>query len=239
MYIFDIYGIIMLGDTMDDKLLEILNNNSNLDDSQKIKINNYLQAVKLFYGKYGVEYNFENISDILRTLKIVEGTDKEEISYNNEQNVIILGKSPKNVEFNSVKCLLEFCSQKYDKETGKYNSGILIKKDDKEYGKEVNKCLTNFLTTMATDLCREEDEELTIEEMLKDRRPDVLHMIQEFVSAEKLVEYYSNADGQGLFNELSKNIDPNQLFSLYKLLDDIEEAKRLQEIEDREETIKM
>ena len=238
MFIFIIYGIIKLGDTMDNKLYDSINSNSNLNDSQKIKINNYLQTIKYFYSLYGVEYDFENISNILNTLRIVDGTETEEISYNRENNIIILGKSPSNVEFNSIKCLLELCSQRYDLDEQKLNNGLIIEKDNKEYGKQLNESLIKFLTTLITGLSTEADDKLTDEDINKDRRFDVLHKIQELVGVKTVVESFANAKGEFLFNELSKYIDKEQLLRLYQLLD-LNESKENKNIPEDDVTPKM
>ena len=144
--------------SIDTKLYESLNNNSNLSVSQKELLYAYLIQIKRsIFDPYISDFNFDNILMLLQNLKVVEGSENEIIHYDKQNNTLVLGKSPKDQEFNTYRSLLNLICQRYDEEDKKYNSGLTITIDGKEYGNKLNDLLIDYLITINTGLFIKED----------------------------------------------------------------------------------
>ena len=92
--------------SIDTKLYESLNNNSNLSVSQKELLYAYLIQIKRsIFDPYISDFNFDNILMLLQNLKVVEGSENEIIYYDKQSNTLVLGKSPKDQEFNTYRSL--------------------------------------------------------------------------------------------------------------------------------------
>lgn len=143
---------------IDNRLYESLNNNSNITNNQKELLYSYLlQVKKNIFDPYIPDFNFDNILNLLQNLKVVEGSDNEIIHYDKSNNTLILGKSPDNQEFNTYRSLINLICQRYDEEDKKYNSGLTITIDGKEYGTKLNDLLIDYLININTGLFIKED----------------------------------------------------------------------------------
>lgn len=143
---------------IDNRLYESLNNNSNITNNQKELLYSYLlQVKKNIFDPYIPDFNFDNILNLLQNLKVVEGSDNEIIHYDKSNNTLILGKLPDNQEFNTYRSLINLICQRYDEEDKKYNSGLTITIDGKEYGTKLNDLLIDYLININTGLFIKED----------------------------------------------------------------------------------
>ena len=202
----------------DTRLYDALEQNNFIKDEQRVIINNYLQVIKTIYDKYDVNYTFDGILGLIQNLKVVEGTANEGISYDKNNNILILGKSPENVEFNTIKSLLQLTSQSYDEETKKYNSGLVITNDGVEYGTKINDLFTDRLITIMTGYSKEDESEVTKINALD----TVLMDIQKIVDASSLVTYYAYGKGNMLFDVIAEYINESNAIQFYKCIDNYE-----------------
>ncbi len=209
------YVIIELGDNMimdtismnvDVKLFEYLNSNENLSENQKKILYDYLCIIKSIYDKYIGNYVFDNVSELIRTLKIQEIDETSEISYDKNSNTLMLGKLALNHEYNTYKSLFELTSQSYDEENHSYNSGIIIKSENgTEYGKRLNDLIISKLIAYNTGYTLSDESIANNDELVKN--------ITDVIGSEKLVTYFAYGNGKLLFSELfsNKNISEEKL----------------------------
>ena len=74
--------------SIDEKLYASIENNTNIVD--KLWFNNNLQFAKAIYNTFDVEYNFENIIDVVQKIKI-ERPENEIVNYDMGSNTLFLG----------------------------------------------------------------------------------------------------------------------------------------------------
>ena len=143
---------------IDNNLFDNLNSNTNLNSNQKEMLYSFLIKIKKdIFDPYIEGYNFDNVLPLIKSLKVSEGSETDIIRYDKLSNTLVLGKSPKNQEFNTYKSLLNLICQSYDEEDNKYNSGLIVTIDGKEYGTKLNDLLTDYLITINTGLFNKED----------------------------------------------------------------------------------
>ena len=143
---------------IDNNLFNSINNNVNITKNQKEMLYKFLIVIKSeIFDPYISDFNFDNIGNILQNLKITEGSVDEIIHYDNKNNILILGKSPVNQEFNTYKSLLNLICQRYDEENKNYTRGLEIVIDGKTYGTKLTDLLIEHLITVNTGLFVKED----------------------------------------------------------------------------------
>ena len=143
---------------IDNNLFDSLSSNPNLTNNQKEMLYKFLIKIKNdIFDPYISDYNFDNVLPLIKSLRIIEGSENDIIKYDKSSNILVLGKSPNNQEFNTYKSLLNLVCQNYDFEDNKYNSGLIVTIDGKEYGTKLNDLLTDYLITINTGLSNKED----------------------------------------------------------------------------------
>lgn len=184
--------------SVDVNLFSYINDNNNLSEEQKKNLYDMLNVIKSIYDRYIGDYTFDNVSEIIKTLKIVEADENHEISYDKNNNELILGKSDKNQEYNTYKSLFELTSQRYDRKTNSYVSGIIVKSSNgDEYGKNLNELLISKIITYNTSYSNKEESISQNDELLKN--------ITDKVGAEKLVSCFAYAHGKMLYSKIFSN----------------------------------
>lgn len=181
--------------SVDTNLFDYINSNQNLTESQKSRLYDMLNIIKFIYDKYVGDYNFDNVAELIKTVKITEKGEDSEILYDKDNNELVLGKSQNNKEYNTYKCLIELTSQRFDRKTNSYLTGVIVKSEDgHEYGKKLNDLIISKLITYNTGYSLASESIFENDELLKN--------ITDTIGSEKLVAYFTNANGKQLFTEL-------------------------------------
>ena len=132
----------------DTKLYDAIENNSSIKD--KSWFNEKLQFAKEIYKVYDVDYNFDNILDVIKNIKIENGSNNDIIHYDLNSNTLVLGKSIESIEYNLCKSFLQITSQK----------GLSRKTSDgKEHWNVLNDIIIDRLILNTTGLKIEQESE--------------------------------------------------------------------------------
>lgn len=193
----------------------LLNNaiieNENLTDNYKTMLSTCLTSLFYFiYNNYGLEVNFDNFLEKIKTIKIEKITDEnidDHISYGSEQNKIEMkcSKGNNNILFDYYAVLLQIVSQRYDENTKRYESGLIHKSNDgKEYGTGINDMIISRIATLMSDiedpnmkeLYYDDPSGITLKDLLMKNMIDVLGF-------ETLLSGFFNANGSSIFYEIS------------------------------------
>lgn len=196
----------------------LLNNaiieNENLTDDYKTMLSTCLTSLFYFiYNNYGLEVNFDNFLEKIKTIKIEKLNDEnidDYISYDSEQNKIEMkcSKGNNNVLFDYYKVLLQIVSQRYDEDTKRYESGLIHKSSDgKEYGTGINNMIISRIATLMSDiedpnmkeLYYDDPSGITLKDLLMKNMIDVLGF-------ETLLSGFFNSSGSEIFYEISTTL---------------------------------
>lgn len=186
--------------SIEEKLLTTIECNTNITD--KIWFKNNLQFVHTVYNMYDVDYNFENIIDIVKNLKIMY-QDNSDIHYDRINNCIILGNTSDNLKFDLCKAFLELTSQSYDEINKRYNNGLIIYNEDGTLNNEsveFNDNLISKLITYTTGISKENNDtakQIELDEKLK--------LVTDKVGYKDLVTYFAYANGDLLYSKINSD----------------------------------
>ena len=155
--------------SIDSRIYDAIENNSSI--TNKAWFNEKLQFAKSIYSVYDVDYNYDNILDIVKNIKIIEEDAQQNIHYDRKLNTLVIDKNSKNIEFELCKSFLEITSQSYDEKTNTNNlityfafgqGKILFEHISSIIGydnaKQFYKCIDNYeknpaLNKIVYDLC--------------------------------------------------------------------------------------
>ncbi|MBQ9023870.1 MAG: hypothetical protein IJ105_01460 [Bacilli bacterium] len=184
----------------DTKLYDAIENNSSIKD--KSWFNEKLQFAKEIYKVYDVDYNFDNILDVIKNIKIENGSNNDIIHYDLNSNTLVLGKSIESIEYNLCKSFLQITSQK----------GLSRKTSDgKEHWNVLNDIIIDRLILNTTGLKIEQESDdlytLTNDDEKRASQDELLYKIKEIVPVSVLIESFANAKGEELYNNYFKNHD--------------------------------
>ena len=197
-----------------------LESNENLSENQKKLLEEQLDFIASVYELYGAEYNFGNISYLIKTLKLKEGSLEDDISYDKDSNVIILGKSNNNREYNSYKSLFSLTSRSYNEELNRYTNGLIINIDGEEYGSKLNDLLVDkMIIYVRPSLVKDDDKELT-KINVHDR---VIYDITRLFSLEFVVTCFAEGNGKLLFDKIVEFIGLENAQKFYSSIDRYED----------------
>lgn len=186
--------------SIEEKLLTTIECNPNITD--KIWFKNNLQFVHTVYNMYDVDYNFENIIDIVKNLKIMYQDDKS-TCYDKINNCIIIGTVSENSKFDLCKVFLELTSQSYDEINKRYNNGLIIYNEDgtlNDESVEFNDNLISKLITYTTGISKENNDtakQIELDEKLK--------LVTDKVGYKDLVTYFAYANGDLLYSKINSD----------------------------------
>lgn len=187
----------------DTKLYDAIESNSNIQD--KSWFNEKLQFVKAIYKAYGVDYSFDNIVDIIKNIKLVDGIKDDIIHYELNSNTLVLGKSLENMEYNLCKSFLQITSQK----------GLSRKTiDGKEHWNVLNDIIIDRLILNITGLRKEKENEdlytITSDDEKRANEDELLYKMKKIVPVEVLIESFAYGKGEELYNNyFNDNISEN------------------------------
>ena len=204
--------------------------NDNLTDGQKVILYTYLLNIKRVYNICKIDHSFENFFKVLEGIKIVE-SDSEEIFYDQDNNSLVLGKSCKNPEFESYRCLLQATSSSYNSSTGEYTSGLVVKMSDgHKYGKGINDIVINKMI-IYSNVCDFEYGDVKLSKI--NALDTIFDELCNSVGLDKLMYCFSNGKGSELFSELANYLGEENTKKLYKAIDSYDSNPNLnQEIHD-------
>ena len=172
----------------------------NNEIENKAGFNTDLQIIKNIYALYDVEYNFNNIIDVIKNMKVVVGSEEDIVSYDYKTNTLVLGKSQKNREYNIYKSFIQITSQK----------GIIrTSEDGQEYWNSLNNIIIDRLILDTTGIRQEEIEneniyELSEKDEKRSKEDELLFMINGVVPSKTLLNCFVNQKGDELYSEFFK-----------------------------------
>ena len=211
--------------SIDSRIYDAIENNSSI--TNKAWFNEKLQFAKSIYSVYDVDYNYDNILDIVKNIKIIEEDAQQNIHYDRKLNTLVIDKNSKNIEFELCKSFLEITSQSYDEKSNTYNSGITFTDEDgNELGKKINDILIDELITINTGLSLDDDQELTAINPLDTIVKDMLSI----TGTNNLITYFAFGQGKILFEHISSVIGYDNAKQFYKCIDNYEKNPALNKI---------
>ena len=187
--------------SIEERLYAAIENNNNITD--KIWFNNNLQFAKEIYNTYDVEYDFSNVFDIIKNIKIEKTNQDSRTYYDSLRNSIIIGKFLDDIHFDLCKVFLEITSQNYDEENKRYNSGLIIYNQDgtlNEESVEFNNHLISKIVTYATGITKEDnntEKQIELDEKLK--------LVTDKVGYKDLITYFVYAKGDLLYSKVNSD----------------------------------
>ena len=194
-----------------DMLAVYISSNDNLSDGQKVLLYDELNKTKRIYNLFGVDYNFDYVADKLKTLRLKEAGQNDIISYDSNDNVLIIGSSPINQTFNTYVSLLELTS----------NNGLKVQINNEQYGSEINKKIINKMIVYSK-VCDYEEEEETLSEI--NLNDSMLYDLCEVVGKNNLVNLFAFGRGQELYNLISQRLGSNTV-NFYRSIDEYKNNK--------------
>ena len=185
------------------KLYDAIEYNNKIEN--KAWFNANLEAIKAIYDFYDVEYNFDNILDIIKNINVINGHDNDIVSYDYKTNTLVLGNSQKNREYNLFKSFLQITSQK----------GIVrYSEDGHEYWQNLNNIIIDRLILDTTGIRQEEIEneniyELSENDEKRSKEDELLFMINSIVPSKTLINCFVNQKGDELYSDFFKERNIN------------------------------
>ena len=210
---------------INSRLYDTIESNPNIKD--KTWFNQNLKFAESIYKVYDVDYNYDNLLEIIKKIKIVETNEDEDIHYEKDTNTLVLGKMEENKEFKLCKSFLEITSQGFDKKNNSYTSGIIYKDEEgNELGKRINEILINELIVINTGLSIDNVEELISINPLDTVIKDILSI----TGSNNLITYFAFGQGEILFEQISSVIGHDNTKQFYKSVDNYEKNPTLNKI---------
>lgn len=180
----------------EEKLYEAISSNNNIVD--KKWFSNNLQYAKYIYSFYDVDYDFTNILDIVRTIKIEEAQKGEVVHYDRESNTLISKRELSNEDLlYLIKSFLQITSQK---------GLVRIDSDGKEQWKNLNDIIIDKLILDIVHISNKEDNNenlytITEEDEIRAEKDDLMNKMTNIVPASELIYYFVNGQGEELYNK--------------------------------------
>lgn len=209
---------------MEKKVMDNLNNNPNLSDDNRIMIYQGLCDIKSFIeGCYEVNINFDNILNILATVKLVDVEDADSyFSYSSSDNQITRKKTDdEDMIFDFCSSLFRLLSQRYDSDANKYRSGLLIEDENGIHNNLLNDEVISRLTTMYTGL----EDKKRIDTDTRDKedgtciRDVIVNDMSEVVGFQNLLAHFFDARGIEFYETLAEKISEEKAKDFISIAD--------------------
>ena len=182
--------------TIDERLNGTIQSNANIVD--KVWFNKNLQYAKHIYSFYDVDYDFSNILDIVKTIKIEDAQKDEIVHYDRKSNTLISKRNLSNEDlFYQIKSFLQITSQ----------TGLTrIDSDGKEQWANLNDIIMDKLILNIAHISNKEDSQedlytISKEDEIQAEKDDVMNKMTNIVPASELIYHFVNGQGEELYNK--------------------------------------
>lgn len=207
---------------MEENVRKCLDNNPNLSADNRTVIYEGLCNIKnLVHNCYQVNINFDNISQILSTVKIIDVDDADSyFSYSRSDNQIIRKKTDdKYMIFDFYSSLLRLISQRYDFSANKYNSGLLIEDENGTRNSLLNDELISRLTTLLTRCEDRKRVDVTDKEDGTSIQDIIINDMSETVGIQNLLTYFFDARGIEFYESLAEIMSEEEANDFISIVD--------------------
>ena len=181
------------------KLSDAIGLNEKIKD--KVWFNDILNYIKDIYAFYEVDYNFDNIVNIIQSMNIVDGEENDITSYDYKHNTLILGESDQNKEYNRLKSFIQITSQK----------GLIIQNENgEEKLNELNELIIDRIITNTIGIFKDKTENddlyhLTEKDEKRAKEDELLFKINKVLPIKELIDCFVNQNGEELYNKFFKD----------------------------------
>ena len=190
------------------KLSDAIRLNEKIKD--KVWFNDILNYIKDIYAFYEVDYNFDNIVNIIQNMNIVDGKENDITSYDYKNNTLILGESDQNKEYNRLKSFIQITSQK----------GLIIQNENgEEELNELNELIIDRIITNTTGILKNQIESedlyhLTEKDEKRAKEDELLFKLNKVLPIKELIDCFVNQRGEELYSIYFKNNENGQKINM-------------------------